>query len=108
MASTANIPATRNEPVLSYAPGTPERAAVKTALKTMSSEVVEIPVIIGGEEIRTGTTNTVVAPHRHAHKLALVHLAGPREISRAIQVADRARREWESWRFEERAAVFLR
>lgn len=105
---SANIPAPRNEPILNYSPGSPERAAIKAALKAMASEVVDIPLIIGGKEIRTGRTHDVVAPHDHRKVLAKVHLASGREITQAIQAADRAYRDWSQMRFEDRAAVFLR
>jgi 1-pyrroline-5-carboxylate dehydrogenase len=105
---SANIPAPRNEPILNYAPGSAERAAIKAALKSMSGEVADIPLIIGGKEIRTGKTHDVVSPHNHRHVLAKVHLASDREVRQAIQAAERAYREWSTWRFEDRAAVFLR
>ncbi len=102
------IPTPINEPILNYAPGSPERAAVKAALKEIGGEVADIPLIIGGKEIRTGTTVPVVAPHRHAHVLGHVHQAGPREVSQAIQASERAYRDWSTWSLEDRAAVFLR
>ena len=67
-----------NEPVLTYAPGTPERAELKKELESQSSTVVDIPLVIGGEEIRTGNTINVVMPHAHSHVLATVHQAGGR------------------------------
>ena len=105
---SANIPAPRNEPLLSYAPGTPERAAIKAALKSMSGEIADIPLIIGGKEIRTGKTIPVVSPHDHKHVLARVHQADPRSIAQAVQAAERAYRDWSHWKFHDRAAVFLR
>jgi len=108
MSSTPNIPAPRNEPVLSYAPGSPERDAIKAALKKMSGEVVDIPLIIGGKEVRTGKTHPVVVPHRHSHVLAHVHQADARSLNQAVQAAERAWRDWSSWKFEDRAAVFIR
>ncbi len=108
MSSTPNIPAPRNEPVLSYAPGTPERDAIKAALKKMSGEVVDIPLIIGGKEIRTGKTHPIVVPHRHSQVLAHVHQADARSLNQAVQAAERAWRDWSSWKFEDRAAVFIR
>ncbi|MBX3147868.1 MAG: L-glutamate gamma-semialdehyde dehydrogenase [Gemmatimonadales bacterium] len=102
------IPTPINEPILSYAPGTAERAAVKAALKAMGGEVADIPLIIGGKEIRTGTTVPVVSPHRHAHVLGQVHQAGVREVAQAVQASERAYRDWSTWSLEDRAAVFLR
>jgi 1-pyrroline-5-carboxylate dehydrogenase len=108
MNGTWNLPVPRNEPVLSYAPGSPERDALKAELKRMSGEVADIPIVVGGKEIRTGRTVNVVAPHRHAQVLAKVHQADGRIISQAVQAAQRAWRDWSRWPFEDRAAVFLR
>ena len=105
---SANIPAPRNEPILNYAPGSAERAAIKAALKKMSGEVADIPLIIGGKEIRTGKTHDVVSPHDHRRVIAKVHVASPREVAMAIQAAERAYKDWSTWRFADRAAVFLR
>jgi len=108
MNGTPNIPAPFNEPVLSYAPGTPERAAVKAELKRLSGTVTEIPVVVNGQELRTGKTVKVVAPHRHSLHLANTHQADARALTAAINAARRVQREWSRWRFENRAAVFLR
>ena len=97
-----------NEPVRSYAPGTPERTALKAKLKEMSSLEIEVPLLVGGQEIRTKKTAKNVVPHRHGHSLATWHWAGPREIQGAIAAAGEARAEWSSWSFEERASVLLR
>ena len=108
MSAIPAVPVPHNEPVLSYAPGTPARDALKAELRRMSGEVADIPCIIGGEEVRTGDFHDVVAPHDHGHVLARVHQADRATISRAIAAANDARREWASWSFEDRAAVFLR
>jgi 1-pyrroline-5-carboxylate dehydrogenase len=108
MSAIIHLPTPENEPVLSYAPGTPERTALKEAIDRLGSEEVEIPVIIGGEEIYTGRTREVVSPHDHGRTLATWHGAGPEEVKRAIDVATAAQREWASWKWEERAAVFER
>jgi 1-pyrroline-5-carboxylate dehydrogenase len=105
---TYRVPVPVNEPIYPYAPGTPERKTLKAKLAAMSAERIEIPVVIGGKEIRTGDTATQVMPHKHDHVLATWHKAGPKEVEQAIKVAAEARREWGSWNFEERAAVFLR
>lgn len=102
------IPTPRNEPVRSYAPGTIERKAIKAELDRMAGEVAEIPCIIGGEEIRTGRLADVSAPHDHGHVLARVHQADRATIERAIASSNEAQREWATWSFEDRAAVFLR
>src|SRR5881296_266027 len=102
------VPIPINEPVRSYAPGTAERQALKQKIGAMSAEKIEIPLVIGGKEVRTGDTGTQVMPHRHRHVLATWHKAGPREVEQAIKAATDARREWGSWSFEDRASVFLR
>jgi len=108
MNSIPQVPEPLNEPVLSYAPGTPERKELKAALERMAGEQVEIPVIVGGREIRTGDTDTSVMPHDHGHVLATYHKAGEAEVRQAVEAAHRAQREWSRWPWEERAAVFLR
>ena len=108
MNGTSNIPAPQNDPIRSYAPGSPERAALKAELKRLSSTVTEIPAIIGGKEIRGKTSHPVVAPHKHGHVLATVYEADARMLNAAITAARRAQREWASWRFEDRAAVLLK
>ena len=102
------VPVPVNEPVKSYAPGTPERAELKARLQSMSSERIDIPVVIGGQEFRTGNTQQVVMPHNHRHVLADWHVATPELVQRAVQASADARREWASWPWEDRAAVFLK
>ncbi|HXH62542.1 MAG TPA: L-glutamate gamma-semialdehyde dehydrogenase [Gemmatimonadales bacterium] len=105
---TAKIPIPINEPVLSYAPGTPERAELKRVLADVSAHPMDIPVVVGGREIRTGKTVQVVMPHRHRHVLATVHHAGPAEVQAAIAAAREAWRDWSRWSLADRAAVFLK
>ena len=102
------VPVPVNEPVRGYAPGSPERAAMKERLTSMAGERIDIPVIIGGREIRTGDTARAVMPHRHKHVLADWHRASPKHVGQAIDAARRARAEWANWAWEDRAAVFLR
>jgi 1-pyrroline-5-carboxylate dehydrogenase len=108
MSGTFNIPRPRNEPVLSYAPGSPERAALKGALGSVGAEQPEIPVVVGGRQIRTGQTHDVVSPHCHQRVLARVHQADRAGIEGAVKAAVEAQRDWGHWRFEDRAAVFLK
>jgi 1-pyrroline-5-carboxylate dehydrogenase len=108
MSGVANIPHPHNEPVLSYAPGSPERAALKGALTAVGSERPEIPAVVGGREIRSGVTQDVVSPHCHARVLARLHQADTATIDAAVASAVEAQREWGHWRFEDRAAVFLK
>jgi 1-pyrroline-5-carboxylate dehydrogenase len=108
MNGTFNIPAPKNEPVFNYAPGSPERAALKAELKRLSSTVTDIPAVIGGEEVRSGKTVKVAAPHRHKLHLANVHQADARAITAAVAAAKRAWRDWSNTRFEDRAAILLK
>src|SRR6476661_5737695 len=105
---TRRVPPPTNEPVKSYAPGTPERAELKQRLKDMANERVDIPIIIGGREIRTGATATAVMPHNHKHVLADWHKATAEHVHDAIKASRDARAEWANWAWEDRAAVFLR
>ena len=102
------VPTPENEPVRAYAPGSPERASLAGALASMSAETVEIPLVIGGEEVRTGNTVDVVMPHRHGHVLAKAHMGGAAEAQAAIEAAESARAAWAGLPWEERAAVLLR
>jgi len=108
IAGTTRVPTPVNEPNLGYFPGSPERAALKERLKAMAAERIDIPVVIGGREIRTGRTQQAVMPHDHTHVLADWHAASPDDVHEAIAASTRVAREWASWRWEDRAAVFLR
>ena len=108
MNSIPKIPTPVNEPVLSYGPGTPERATLKKALAELSGQTMEIPLIIGGKEVKTGKCISVVAPHRHKQVLANVHQAGPAEVQAAIKAAREAWQEWSRWSLADRSAVFLK
>jgi 1-pyrroline-5-carboxylate dehydrogenase len=108
MSGPANIPRPHNEPVLTYAPGSAERAALKGALTAVGSERPDIPAVVGGKEIRSGVTQDVVSPHCHARVLATLHQADGATIDAAVRSAVEAQRDWAHWRFEDRAAVFLR
>jgi 1-pyrroline-5-carboxylate dehydrogenase len=102
------LPKPRNEPVKDYAPGSPEREGIAAKLREMRSERIEIPLVIGGQEVRTGNTFGAVMPHAKEHVLATVHQGGPEEVERAIQAAADAWHDWSRTPWEERAAVFLR
>ena len=97
-----------NEPILGYAPGSPERVALQSELDRQMSEVVEIPCIINGEKVFTGNTTTQVIPHKHGHILANVHLAGKAEIEAACQAAIDAQSDWIDLGLEARCAIFER
>jgi len=108
IAGITRVPPPVNEPNLGYLPGSPERAELKARLKAMAGERLDIPVIIGGREIRTGRTQQAVMPHDHQHVLADWHAAEPEHINEAIGAAKKAACEWARWRWEDRAAIFLR
>src|SRR5213592_4746589 len=108
MNATPMIPVPVNEPVLSYAPGTTERLELKRTLKDLSSRQLEIPLVIGGKEVRTGKTIDAVMPHCHHHVLAKVHQGGPAEVRAAIAAAGEAWHDWSGWDLGRRAAVFLK
>jgi len=102
------VPTAVNEPVKSYALGSPERAELKARLASMATERVEMPLIIGGKEIRTGKTAKAVMPFKHEHVLGEYHLAAPEHVEQAITAAMAAQREWAAWSLEDRAAVLLK
>jgi len=97
-----------NEPLFSYAPGTNERAELEKELARISSETVEIPVIINGKAVRTGTTGRIVMPHDHAHVLATYHMAGEKEAAAAIEAAMNAKDMWMALSWIERSSVMLK
>jgi 1-pyrroline-5-carboxylate dehydrogenase len=103
-----SVPEPINEPIQPYSSGTSEKTSLKKRLQEMMDEQVEVPVIVGGEEIRTGKTTTAVCPHDHGHVLAEVHQAGPEEVNRAVEAAAAAWTEWSEMDWEARAAVFLK
>ena len=108
IAGMTRVPPPVNEPNLAYLPGSPERVALKDRLKSMAAERIDIPVVIGGREIRTGRTHQAVMPHDHQHVLADWHAADPEHVHEAVAASKAAAREWASWRWEDRAAIFLR
>ena len=101
-------PPPENEPVRSYAPGTREREELRLRLQQLQSEQIEAPMVIGGEEVRTGDTFESVMPHDKDHVLATVHKGDARHVEQAIKAAGEAWEDWHRTPWEERAAVFLR
>ncbi len=97
-----------NEPVRSYAPGTPERESLKAKLDELADQRIDIPLTIDGKEVRTGDTAEFTMPHDHGHVLASWHRGGPKEIELAIAASQRAWKEWSAWPWQERVAVFLK
>ncbi len=107
-AGRRRVPPPINEPAHSYAPGTPPRASLKARLAAMAGERIEIPLIIGGKDVRTGKLGQSVMPHDHAHVLADYHKASEEHIAAAIAAARAAHAEWSAWPWEDRAAVMLK
>ncbi len=103
-----HVPKSVNEPVKSYAPNSPEKAAVLAAYKKMWNETIDVPNYIGSEEIRTGNTRNMSAPHDHKHILGTYHLAEKIHIEKAIKAALEARKQWANMAWEQRAAIFLK
>ena len=97
-----------NEPVLGYLPGSKERADLEAELKRQSTEVLEIPCIINGEEVFTGDVVEQVMPHNHGHVIARVHMAGEKEVNAAIDAALGAHEMWSTMEWQARAAIFLK
>ena len=102
------IPKPVNEPILNFGPGSPERISLQAKLKELSAKEIEIPLIIGGAEVRTGDTGTCVMPHNHGHVLARFHQAGPAEVAQAISAAKTAWEDWSRTPLDERAQIFLK
>ncbi len=102
------VPPPVNDPAREYAPGSTERQSIKARLAAMAAETIEIPLIIGGKEVRTGHVGQAVMPHDHQHILGQYHRATPAHVQYAIETALAARHEWSSWSFDDRAAVLLK
>lgn len=97
-----------NEPILPYAPGSLEKKELKDKIKEIKSEEIEIPLIIGGEEIMTGDVEECIIPHENTHILGKYHKAGKDEVEMAIKEALKARKKWAELPWEERASIFMR
>lgn len=103
-----NVPKALNEPVKSYAPGTPEREQVLKAYKELWNTSIDVPLYIGKEQIKTGNTKTMSAPHDHQHIVGTYHLAEKTHVEKAIAEALDARKAWASLPWEHRASIFLK
>ncbi|MEX0996146.1 MAG: L-glutamate gamma-semialdehyde dehydrogenase [Flavobacteriaceae bacterium] len=102
------VPIAVNEPVRSYAPGSPEREEVLKTYKTMYNSSVEVPLYINGKEVRTGNTSTMSPPHDHKHSLGTYHKAEKKNVQEAIATALEARKKWSKMPWQQRAGIFLR
>lgn len=103
-----NVPIAVNEPVKSYAPGTPERDAVLQTYREMYNSTIEVPLYINGQDVKTGNTRTLSPPHDHQHVVGSYHLADKKHIDDAIATALEARKAWSLMPWEQRAAIFLK
>jgi 1-pyrroline-5-carboxylate dehydrogenase len=106
--SLFQLPEIKNEPVKRYAPGSPERRQLREELARQLQTVPDIPLIIGGKEIRTGDQKKVVSPHDHAKQLAVFSNAGRQEVDMAVKAALDAKKQWENTPWQDRAAIFLK
>ncbi|MGE5798606.1 MAG: L-glutamate gamma-semialdehyde dehydrogenase [Ignavibacteria bacterium] len=102
------VPQPINEPIKTYKPGSPEREELKKKIAELRSKEIEVPLIIGGEEVKTGDTEVMRIPHNHGHKLGVYHKAGKKEVEMAIDAALKARKEWAEMPWEQRVSVFLK
>ena len=102
------VPVAKNEPVLSYAPGTKERENVLQTYKTMYNSKIEVPLYINGEHIKSGDTQTMSPPHDHQHRVGTYHTANKKHVELAISTALEARKTWANLPWEQRAGIFLR
>ncbi len=106
--AASEVPVPKNEPVRAYAPGSPERASLKAELDRMAREQVEMPLIVGGQELRTGDTADAVMPHDHGHVLGSYYQGDAAAVAKAAKAAKAAERDWQATPWEHRAAVFLK
>ncbi len=103
-----HVPKAINEPVKAYAPNSPEKTAVLAAYKEMWNTQIDVPLYIGNEEIRTGNTRNMSAPHDHKHIVGTYHLAKKSHVEKAIANALESRKAWAAMPWEQRAAIFLK
>jgi len=100
------VPEAKNESIKSYAPGSPEKKSLKKKLQELKSKKIEIPLIIGGKEIKTGNMGKCRIPHDHQHILGTYHKAGEKEIQMAIDASQKAWKKWSKMHWRSRVAIF--
>ncbi len=105
---TYRIPCPANEPIYSYAPGTPERKKLKAALEELKSKQIEIPMVINGQEVKSDNKAKITAPHDHNLVLGYVYKGSKKDTESAIQAALKAQKEWATLSGKHRAAIFLK
>ena len=103
-----SLPMPVNEPVLSYVPGSPERNRLKEVIQELKSTVLDVPMYIGGKEVRTSKKMDIRPPHEHGHLLGQFHCGDAKHVKMAIEAALAAKSGWESMPWESRAAIFLK
>lgn len=103
-----NLPVPRNEPVLSYAPGSPERESLKQAISSARSSTIDIPMVIGGKEVKGERKVAIRPPHDHQHTLGYFYEGDVTHVTQAIKAALKARTDWADLRWEQRASIFLK
>ena len=102
------VPVARNEPVLAYGSGSPEKVALKAQLATLAGEQTEIPLIIGGQAVTTGDLGACILPHDHRQQIGSYHRGTAESVAQAIAAAEAARPAWSAMPWESRAAIFLK
>ncbi len=108
MKNNNTIPKPINEPIKSYAPGSPEKTSLKNCIQDLKSKTIEVPLIIGGEEIKSNNLSEMYVPHDHQHVLGNYHKAGLKEVNMAIEASLEAWKNWSKTSIEERAKIFLK
>ncbi|MBN2366221.1 MAG: L-glutamate gamma-semialdehyde dehydrogenase, partial [Calditrichaeota bacterium] len=103
-----NLPLPSNEPIKSYLPGSPERDSLKKKLVELKQKEIEIPLIIGGKEVKTGKLEKCVLPHNHQKVVGHFHQAGEKEVAMAVKAALEARKKWAALSWEDRISVFMK
>src|SRR5688572_30421758 len=106
--SQFNVPVPHNEPVLQYAPGSPERDKLKAALSNARSITIDIPMYIGGKEVRSNQQYPITPPHDHKHVLGNYHSSDASHIKMAIDASLKAKAAWAAMPWEQRASIFLK
>jgi len=103
-----HVPQPVNEPVLDYAPASPEKTELKDKLNEMLGQEITVPMVIGGEEVRDGTLEEIICPHDHQHVLGKYHQGNALYVEKAIQAANGAKHDWSRMPWDSRAIVFLK
>lgn len=108
MNAILQVPTPQNEPILSYAPGTPERKKLKAKIEELRGQIIDIPLFIAGKEIRTGKISDIVIPHENKKVIGRYHRASAKEVELAIEESKKAKKAWAKMPFEQRASIFLK